>query len=732
MSETDAQTIPGLAVPVQQTATEDQLEACLIFLCRHFDMPVSESVIRASLTGLNSAMTAEQFVRIAGRVGLATTVGRQELSEIDNAILPLVAMMRDGRAIVLVERIGPGRIAAYHSDYGPEAVVLSEAEIAEDYAGYVVVVRPYRHSLPEASSSAAAGMSGHWFWGPITDNWWSYVQVGVAAALTNFLGLSVSVFVMVVYDRILPNEAIDSLIALTIGVSLAIGFDFLIRTLRSIFVDTAGMRADLAIGRSIFDYLLNMQMKSRRGSAGAFANALREFETLRDFFTSATLVAVVDLPFILLFLFVIAMIGGPLALVPGVAVPAILVLGIVLQPLLARFASQAFEEGQTKQGVLVETISALETIKTTGAGPLMRQRWEASINAQSGIGARNRRVTQLAINATTFAQQATQVGIVFFGVFLISAGELSMGALIASVMLSGRALAPLGQLAQTMTRINQARTSYRNLDAMMKEPTERQADRRYVSRTRLSGKIEFRDVSFRYPGQSVNALKGVSFTIQPGEKVALVGRIGSGKSTAMRLLLGLYDPDEGGIFVDDTDLRQIDPADLRGNIGAVLQDIWLFSGTIRQNIAVGARRPRDEDILNAAIASGVHDFVSQSAQGYDMMLAERGEGLSGGQRQSIALARAIIANTPILVMDEPTSMMDMQTEQTVINRLKSVTREKTLVVITHRTSVLELVDRVIVIDGGRIVADGPKSILNRAASQRARVAEVRNQVPEAV
>src|SRR5690606_10502231 len=301
----------------------------------------------------------------------------------------------------------------------------------------------------------------------------------------------------------------------------------------------AGMRADLAIGRSIFDYLLNMQMKSRRGSAGAFANALREFETLRDFFTSATLVAVVDLPFILLFLFVIAMIGGPLALVPGVAVPAILVLGIVLQPLLARFASQAFEEGQTKQGVLVETISALETIKTTGAGPLMRQRWEASINAQSGIGARNRRVTQLAINATTFAQQATQVGIVFFGVFLISAGELSMGALIASVMLSGRALAPLGQLAQTMTRINQARTSYRNLDAMMKEPTERQADRRYVSRTRLSGKIEFRDVSFRYPGQSVNALKGVSFTIQPGEKVALVGRIGSGKSTAMRLLLGL-------------------------------------------------------------------------------------------------------------------------------------------------------------------------------------------------
>lgn len=545
---------------------------------------------------------------------------------------------------------------------------------------------------------------------------WAYTQVILAAMLANFLSLSTSLFIMVVYDRVLPNEAIESLIALTIGVGIALLFDFLIKSLRAGFIDRAGQRADMVMGRRIFDQILDLQLRARKGSTGAMASTLREFETLRDFFTSATLVAVVDLPFIILFIGVIYMIGGPLAIVPAIAVPFVLIVGIAVQPVLSRLAEKSFADGQSKQGVLVETLSGLETIKASGAQRRMRARWEEAIARQSDHGLKSRAVTQFAINATAFAQQGAQVMIVFYGVFLITAGEVSMGALIAAVILTGRTLAPLAQLAQTLTRFNQARTSYRSLDALMRSDSERPEGKGWIARPRLEGEIRFDDVSFAYPDQNVDALRNISFTIKPGEKVAVLGRIGSGKSTVARLMLGLYEPRAGSVLVDGIDIRQIDPGDLRRNMGSVLQDVWLFSGTVRENIAIGAPRPRDHDILEAARIAGVEDFVKRHPSGYDMMLAERGEGLSGGQKQAITLARALVGRPPMMLMDEPTSSMDVQNEAAVIQRLKEEMADRTLVIVTHRTSLLELVDRVIVIDQGSVVADGPKSILNRAGA----------------
>ncbi|TVR78328.1 MAG: type I secretion system permease/ATPase [Rhodospirillales bacterium] len=715
------------AAPAALTALDrsapDPLEAALSFLCRHFELPVSETAIRAGLAAdVPGPMSLEQFLQAAAKAGLATAVGKQALADIRPQYLPLVALMTDGRAYVITRRIDAVSFAAFDPAFGTQPTRMTLSALEAGFSGYVVAVRPQDYAGADAGPVAES--RAHWFWGPLKENSWTYTQVMLAAALTNLLGLTVSIFIMVVYDRVLPNEATESLIALTIGVVIALTFDFSIKMLRAAFIDSAGQKADLAMGARVFDHLLDMQMKTRRGSAGAFASTLREFETLRDFFASASLAALVDLPFILMFIGVIYLIGGPLAIVPALAVPAILILGVVIQPFLARYAEAAFRDGQTKQGVLVETIAGLETIKTSGAAPMMRKRWEDSIRHQSGVGAKTRRVSQVAINATASAQQFAQVGIVFLGVFLIAAGEVSMGALIACVILAGRTLAPLGQLAQTMTRINQARTSYRNLNTLMQEPTERRRDRRYVSRPRLAGKIEFRDVTFTYPGQSVPALKNVSFTIRPGEKVAVLGRIGSGKSTVMRLVLGLYEPDSGAILIDDTDLRQLDPADLRTNIAAVLQEVWLFTGTVRQNIAIGARRPTDDDIIRAATTAGLHDFIGQHPMGYDLVLAERGEGLSGGQKQSIALARALIAEAPVLVMDEPTSAMDMQTEQKILSRLKKQARDRTVMVITHRTSLLDLVDRVLILDGSRLVADGPKDILNRPVARTATAAEV--------
>lgn len=323
------------------------------------------------------------------------------------------------------------------------------------------------------------------------------------------------------------------------------------------------------------------------------------------------------------------------------------------------------------------------------------------------------------MNATGFTQQAAQVMIVFYGVFLITAGEASMGALIASVILTGRALAPLAQLAQTLTRLNQARSSYRNLDALMRADSERPEGRHWISRPRLEGCIAFEDVHFAYPDQEIDALRGVSFTIEPGEKVAILGRIGSGKSTIARLMLGLYEPRSGAVTMDGVDIRQIDPGDLRRNIGSVLQDVWLFSGTVRENIAIGAVRPRDADLLDAARIAGVEGFVARHPSGYDMMLAERGEGLSGGQKQAITLARALVSRPPVLLLDEPTSAMDVQNEAAVIRRLKQEMTDRTMVIITHRTSLLELVDRVIVIEDGKVGADGAKSLLSRQAPKAA-------------
>lgn len=700
---------PAAAAAAVDGSGADHLEACVLFVAAELGRPLTLAALRAGEAGLRESLSLPDAVGALERAGLVAVVGERRLASLDAGLLPAIIATDWGRPVVVVSRPGPGVLGIFDPAFGDAIVETSEDELARHHVGPVLLTK----LATRDAVVGATARGGHWFWSALARNKWMYVQVVLAAIMANLLGVTTSIFTMVVYDRVLPNEAVESLIALTIGVGVALGFDFIIKTVRAHFVDWAGHRADLTLGKTIFDQLLDLQLKVRRGSTGALASMLREFETLREFFTSASLIVVVDLPFILLFLGVIYLIGGPLVIVPAIAVPAVLIIGIAIQPTLARLAENAYKDGQLKQSVLVEAVSGLETIKVVGAARVMRQRWERSVAQQSDHGLKTRGVTQFALNATAFAQQAAQVMIVFYGVFLVQAGTVSMGALIASVMLTGRALAPLGQLAQTLTRLNQARTSYRSIDRLMRHDREQAGDRQWLSRPRLEGAISFRDVSFSYPDQQTEALKDVSFDIAPGERVAILGRIGSGKSTVARLMLGLYAPSRGNVLIDGTDIRQIDPADLRRNVGVALQDAWLFTGSIRENIAVGADRPRDEDILRAATTSGVEDFVRNHPLGYDRLLAERGEDLSGGQKQAIALARALVGQPSVLLLDEPTSSMDIQSEQRLIARLKPAAPGRTLVIITHRTSLLELVDRVIVIEEGRVALDGPKSALAR-------------------
>lgn len=556
--------------------------------------------------------------------------------------------------------------------------------------------------------------TNHWLFGPLRDNAKIYGQTVLAAGIVNLLGLVSSFFIMTVYDRVLPNQAIESLIALTIGVVLAHIFDFLLKSLRGYFIDIAGQRLDATVGASVFDNLMSMRLDARRGATGAIAGLVKEFENLRDFFSSATLVAIVDLPFIFLFIATIALIGGPIAIIPLIGVLMAIASGVIIQPLIMKRTQQAMAEGHHKNAVLIETLGGLETIKSVKADGLMRARWRSGVARHAKISAIGRFLNQFAVNASGFAQQASQVGVVVIGVFLVGANEITTGALIASVILTGRAMGPLGQVASLLSRVNGALASYKSLNTLMTAQSETDATRQYLSRPSLQGKIEFRDVSFAYPGETTKALDDVAFTIEPGERVAILGKNGSGKSTIVRQITGVYQPTEGSVLVDDTDIRQLRPADLRANIGAVLQDVCLFSGSVRENIALGLDNVSDDDILAAAKIAGVHDFVGATAGGYDLHLSERGEGLSGGQRQAIALARALAPKPSILLLDEPSSALDAQAEAALIAKLHHATRGRTLLVVTHRMSMVRLVDRIIVLDRGRVLVDGPRDTVMRA------------------
>jgi ATP-binding cassette subfamily C protein LapB len=546
-----------------------------------------------------------------------------------------------------------------------------------------------------------------WLMEPMRRNRPVYLKVALAAVLINIFGLLTSLYTMTVYDRVIPNNATSSLVALSIGLAIVIVFDFVLKLLRAYFVDIAGASIDREVGETLFERLLRLRLDLKKGSTGSLTGLMRELEALRDFFTSATLTAVVDLPFILLTIAVIWIIGGWVALVPAIMVPIVIIVGALTQPAMDRLSAKAMGEGMAKQSVLVETIGGLETVKAAGAGPLLARRWDKAMESHADSSLRQRLIASIGITTATSAGTISYAGVVIVGVAMIANQTLTMGGLIACSILAGRAVAPLAQISQLLSRMTTTRTAYRQLNEMMNMPPEG-PEGEGLKLAGLKGRIEFRNVTFRYPGAAEKTLEGLNFVIQPGEHVGLLGRVGSGKSTIARLILGLYPPEEGLVMVDGTDIRQLDPLEMRRYIGAALQESVLLTGSVRENIGLGRGHVDDEELLRASELSGTHQFMGTIANGYDLRLADRGEGLSGGQRQSIALARALAGRPPVLVFDEPTSAMDSQTETALIQRLQEETKGRTLVLITHRPPLLALVSRIMLVDKGRVVMDGPR------------------------
>ncbi|HBR68640.1 MAG TPA: type I secretion system permease/ATPase [Rhodospirillaceae bacterium] len=698
-------------------AAPDSLLECLVFLTAHFGRAKSAEALTSGLAYDSKGMGPNLFCEAAERLGLnAKIVRRESMDKIPTAVLPAVLILKDGHACVLLAISSNGKKARI---FLPETKAVREVEVKDinkDYAGFAVFVHP-RTAFTKPEAAHAGDTGGHWFWSIVRANRGVYAMVILSAVFINIFGMVSPLFIMNVYDRVIPNNAIETGWALGIGALAVYVFDLIMRTLRSYMIDLSGRRIDVIAARRIYDQVINMKLAGRPKSSGAFANMLREFDSVREFFTSATITGFVDLPFTLIFLFVMYQIGGSLAFILIGLILAVVLIGWVLQFPLKSSVRKSGQASETKHGLLVETIHGLETIKAIGADGAFRARYGDYVGESAASGQKARFISGLGVNIATFVQQIASIIIILAGMYMVQDGNLSIGGLIGCVMLGGRAIAPVGQIANLMTRYHQAGGALKTLDRIMEAPVERPANKQFLHRPDLKGKIAFEKVSFSYPGVDRKVLDNVSFVIESGEKVGIIGRIGSGKSTIARLVMGLYEPDSGTILADDTDYRQIDPADLRRNIAYIAQDVVLFSGSVRDNIAVSLPHASEQAILQAAKDAGVHEFISRHPMGYDAPVGEHGASLSGGQRQAIALARAMLLQPHVMVCDEPTNAMDMQAEEAFGRYIQKEIKGRTLILVTHKTSMLPLVDRLILLDQGRVLMDGPRDKVIEALSK---------------
>ena len=696
---------------------KDELLQCLVIFTKLHNNPYSADALTIGLPvkdgeeielfSLKSSKSL--FSRAASRAGFASTLVRKDLDQISPLVLPCILMLRGKKACILQSFSEDKKMVNIITpDLSTGTSTIETSKLKDEYLGYAYYLK--REFVPEDTSSTKLIDAGndHWFWGTLKRSKKIYFDVVIASFIINLFVLASPLFTMNVYDRVVPNNAVETLWVLALGVSVVYGIDLFLKFVRSYFLEIAGKKSDIIMSSILFERVMDMKFSNKPKSVGSFASNLKEFDTVRNFFSSASLAAIVDLPFALIFLIVTYFIGSYLVLVPIVIMIAILCYTFFIKDPLQNAIKSTFEASAMKNGILIESLSSLETIKTLGASGHVQWNWEEATGEIANRSIKSKIITTSITTVTSFLVQLNTIAIIVLGVYMIQDTHLTMGGLIAAVMLSSRAIAPMGQVASLAANFEQTKTAYQSLSKIMQMPVERPEGKKFVRRNSFDGKIEFKNVSFTYPDTTKGSLDRINFVIQPGEKVGIIGRNGSGKTTLQKIILGLYAPTEGSVLIDGIDINQIDPADLRRNIGYVPQDVVLFKGTVRENIVQKAPYVDDMQIIKAAKVSGVDEYVNAHPLGFDMPVFERGDGISGGQRQSIAVARAFLLDSPIILLDEPTNSLDNTVENKLKTNLKSNTINKTMLLVTHRTSMLDLVDRLIVMDNGKILLDGPR------------------------
>jgi len=696
----------------------DVLLASLVLFTNRYHRPISLESMTAALPVdpesnrpelLRHSQATSTFTRAAKRAGFKSTLIERPLLNISELHLPLILLLSDANACILEAFDDEKKRAkvVYPEGDGVEEWVEVE-KLEEVYLGYAFLLKKELDSTDETLSKKTSN-SKHWFWDTIKLSTPIYRDVLVASLLVNLFVLATPLFTMNVYDRVIPNNAMETLMVFSIGVLMVYLLDSFLKFIRTRLLEIAAKKSDVIMSSIVFEKVLDLKMAVHPRSIGSFANNIKDFEAVRSFLTNATMASLIDLPFAVIFLLVIFYIGGNIVLIPMVIMLIILSYAMFIKEPLKKSIESTHEASARKHGILIETLQNIETVKTQTMQGQVQWQWEESVGEIAQKSFYSRMLSASVPTVTGLMVQLNTVLIVIYGVMLIEQLELTMGGLIGIVILASRTVAPMGQVAALITNYSDARSAYNTINEIISQPLERPEGQRFIQRDSFSGKIEFKHVSFSYPDSEQIALNDVSFVINPGEHVGIIGRIGSGKSTIEKLILKLYDPDEGSILIDDIDIAQIDPAQLREQIGYVSQDVALFRGTVKDNILHRNPNVSDEQLLEAATLSGVDEFVRRHPMGYGMPIGERSHGLSGGQRQSIGIARALISEAPLMLLDEPTNALDQLSESRLLNHLKTAfAGKKTVLLVTQKLGLLAITPRVIVMNEGRVYLDGPR------------------------
>ena len=699
------------------TPNQDPLQRCLLALARHHGEATSAEALISGLPLEHGRLTPSLFARAAARANLTANVVNRWPAQVSEDLLPAVILSEAEQACVLMGWSADGEVAqVIYPDLPDAEVAVARADLEAFSNGSAILCKP-KFKFDSRAPKQALASEEHWFWSAVKKNLPVYRDVLVAAFFINVFALALPLFTMNVYDRVVPNYAVETLWTLAIGLLIVVVMDFTLRMMRSYFLDLASERIDRHVSADIMERVLGSRLEHRPSSVGSYAVNLRSFDSVRDFINSVSITTLIDLPFAVIFCAVIFWIA-PMVLLPLLAgVVIVLVYVSVGRGKLRELSETTYRAGVQRNATLIESLVGLDTIKAMGAESKTQRRWEEATAFLARTGVQLRLVSNANQFVTAGTTQLVTLFVVVTGVYLITEGLLSMGGLIACTMLAGRVMAPVGQLAGLLTQFQYAQISLGSVDQIMETPQERPEGARFLSRETFGGEIEFKDVTFSYPGAEMPSLVDVSFKIKPGEKVAILGRVGSGKSTLQKLAMGLFQPSDGAVLIDGIDLRQLDPAEYRKQVGYMPQDLTLFHGTLRDNIVIAHPYASDSDVLKAAEQANLLEFVNRHPQGFDMTISERGDSLSGGQRRCVALARAVLGEPPVVLMDEPTGSMDHSTEVAVKSSLAAFIAGRTWIVVTHRNSLLEMVDRIIVIDNGKIVADGSRQSVITALQQ---------------
>jgi ATP-binding cassette subfamily C protein LapB len=713
---TPAEDAAGIVVSHPENMSTDQMSAghaVVMWMAQHFNRPATAASLKARIPAGDDLTSIHGLARAMSAIGLKSQLVERAPSKVDPVALPAIVFGKNGDTVIFAAVSEDGKAARLITptarDLVEEVPLRKLKQLMEPKVLLVTPAEDQASGRLSPDTLRQTETNAHWFWGAVRANWGSWLQVLLAAFLANVLTLALPLFVMNVYDKVIPNLAFVTLWTLAIGVGLALLLDLVVRTIRANILENVSRRVDIKVASKLFDQAMHARLLTRPGGPAGIASTIRDFETVREFFASATFIALIDLAFIGIFIAVLYMIVGPLAIVPLVAVPVVLILSLAAQIPIGRSAAQAQRMATKRQVVLVESLSSIETIKSLNAEPVMQREWENAVAASSQINGRSKFWSNVATNGAQAVQQAVSIGIIVWGVFLVSDGLITIGGLIAANILAGRVLAPLGTLAQTIFRAQYAFKSLAALNRFMDLPV----DQPEVINANLkvsAGAIKLEGVGLTYPQAQTAALTDLNLDVHAGECVALLGKVGSGKTTVGKVMCGLLKPDSGLVQIDGVESLQYDPADLREGLGYLPQTPELFTGTLRENLLVGAHAADDQALMQALYHAAMDEFVADTPEGLDLFIGEQGNRLSGGQKQGIALARLLLRRPKMLFLDEPTNAMDQRMETQVVARLGELSAAGTgLILCTHRQSLTAMANRLIVMDRGRVVLDGPNA-----------------------